>query len=131
MGVKAALVDGSYHPVDSSEMAFKSAAILAFKEAYDKAAPVLLEPIVKLSVKVPDKFMGDILGDINKRRGRVLEYNPEGNYQVISALVPMAELLDYSTKLKAMTGGYASYEYEPYSYEIVTEDVKKKVLERM
>ena len=129
VGIKATLVDGSYHPVDSSEMAFKSAAILAFKEAYAKANPVLLEPIVKLSVTVPDKFMGDILGDINKRRGRVLEYNPVDNYQVISALVPMAELLDYSTKLKAITGGYASYSYEPYSYEIVTEDIKRKILE--
>ncbi len=127
VGIKATLVDGSYHPVDSSEMAFKSAAMIAFKEAYNNAKPVLLEPIVNLSVRVPEKYMGDILSGINKRRGRVLEYNADGNYQVISALVPLSELLDYSTKLKAMTIGYGTYSYEPYSYEIVTEDVKKKL----
>ncbi len=126
--VKVELYDGSYHPVDSSEMAFKSAAILAFKEAYDKAAPVLLEPIVKLSVKVPDKFMGDILGDINKRRGRVMGIGADELGCVINAEVPTSEMGDYATDLKAMTQGLGWFAMEHARYEPAPADVSAKVI---
>jgi elongation factor G len=93
VGLKATLVDGSYHPVDSSEMAFKTAAIMAFKQGFMEASPVLLEPIASLKVLVPDKFTGDIMGDLNKRRGRVLGMNPvTGGKQEIVADIPMSEL---------------------------------------
>ena len=113
VGVKATLYDGSYHPVDSSEMAFKTAAIQAFKKGFMEASPVLLEPIASLKVTVPDKFTGDVMGDLNKRRGRVLGMNPDhkGN-QIIEADIPMMELYGYSTQLRSMTGGSGNFAYE-------------------
>ena len=103
MGVKAVLYDGSYHPVDSSEMAFKTAAIQAFKKGFMEASPVLLEPIASLKVTVPDKYTGDVMGDLNKRRGRVLGMNPDhkGN-TIVEADIPMSELYGYSTQLRSM-----------------------------
>ncbi len=102
-GVKATLFDGSYHPVDSSEMAFKTAARQAFKSAFMKATPVLLEPIASLSVVVPDSYTGDIMGDLNKRRGRVLGMNPVGNGKTeVVADIPLSELYGYSTNLRSM-----------------------------
>ena len=106
VGVKAVLYDGSYHPVDSSEQAFKMATIMAFKKGFMDASPVLLEPIVTMKVSVPDKYTGDVMGDLNKRRGRVLGMNPDHNgNQVIEADVPMLEIYGYSTVLRSMTGG--------------------------
>ncbi len=96
VGVKATLYDGSYHPVDSSEMAFKMATILAFKKGFMDASPILLEPIVSMKVTVPDKYTGDVMGDLNKRRGRVLGMNPDHNGNtIIEADVPMLEIYGY------------------------------------
>lgn len=130
VGVKATLLDGSYHPVDSSEMAFKMAAILAFKKGIMDAKPVLLEPIVSLKVTCLDANTGDVMGDLNKRRGRVLGMNPvDGGKQVIEADIPMANLLGYATDLRSMTGGSAEYEYEFSRYEVCPSDVQQKILE--
>lgn len=130
VGVKATLVDGSYHPVDSSEMAFKMAATLAFKKGFMEAGPVLLEPIASLKVTVPDKFTGDVMGDLNRRRGRVLGMNSNhGGKQVIEADIPMSELFGYNTDLRSMTGGIGFYEYEFSRYEQAPGDVQKKEVE--
>ena len=130
VGIKATLVDGSYHPVDSSEMAFKLATYLAFKQGFMQASPVLLEPIVSLRVVVPDKYTGDVMGDLNKRRGRVLGMNPlPGGKQEILADVPQAELYGYSTDLRSMTGGIGEFSYEFARYEQAPSDVQQKVIE--
>ena len=127
VGVKATLYDGSYHPVDSSEMAFKMATIQAFKKGFMEAHPVLLEPIVSLKVTVPDSYTGDVMGDLNKRRGRVLGMNPvPGGKQIIEADVPMMELFGYCTDLRSMTGGRGDYEYEFARYEQAPGDVQEK-----
>ena len=130
VGVKATLYDGSYHPVDSSEMAFKTAAIQAFKKGFMEASPVLLEPIASLKVTVPDKFTGDVMGDLNKRRGRVLGMNPDhkGN-QIIEADIPMMELYGYSTQLRSMTGGSGNLAYEFARYEQAPSDIQAKEVE--
>lgn len=127
VGVKAVLYDGSYHPVDSSEMAFKTAASQAFKKGFMDAGPVLLEPIASMKVTVPDKFTGDVMGDLNKRRGRVLGMNPDhkGN-TIIEADVPMSELYGYSTQLRSMTGGSGDYSYEFARYEQAPNDVQER-----
>ncbi|BBF41896.1 translation elongation factor G-related protein [Lachnospiraceae bacterium KM106-2] len=130
VGLKATLTDGSYHPVDSSEMAFKMATIQAFKQAFMKANPILLEPIVTFKVKVPDKYTGDIMGDLNKRRGRVLGMNPiEGYGQEIVADVPLSEIYGYSTDLRSMTGGIGDFSYEFSRYEQAPSEVQAKVIE--
>lgn len=130
VGVKAVLYDGSYHPVDSSELAFKMATRQAFKKGFLEASPILLEPIANLKVTVPDSYTGDIMGDLNKRRGRVLGMNPDNNgYQVIEADIPMMELFGYNTSLRSMTGGSGVYSYEFVRYEQAPEDVAKKEIE--
>ena len=127
VGVKAVLYDGSYHPVDSSEMAFKTAAIQAFKKGFMEASPVLLEPISSLKVIVPDKYTGDVMGDLNKRRGRVLGMNPiDGGKQEILADVPTMELYGYTTSLRAITGGSGDYSYEFARYEQAPSDIQEK-----
>ena len=127
VGVKAVLYDGSYHPVDSSEMAFKTAAIQAFKKGFMEAGPVLLEPIVSVKVTVPDSYTGDVMGDLNKRRGRVLGMNPApGGKQIIEADVPMMGLFGYCTDLRSMTGGRGEYEYKFARYEQAPSDVQEK-----
>ena len=130
VGVKATLYDGSYHPVDSSEMAFKMATILAFKKGFMEASPVLLEPIVSMKVTVPDKYTGDVMGDLNKRRGRVLGMNPdhEGN-TVIEADVPQLEIYGYSTDLRSMTGGSGDFSYAFARYEQAPAEIQKKEIE--
>ena len=126
VGVKAVLYDGSYHPVDSSEMAFKVAASQAFKKGFMEAGPILLEPIMSLKVTVPDKYTGDVMGDLNKRRGRVLGMNPAGNGKtVIEADVPQMSLFGYCTDLRSMTGGRGDYEYEFSRYEQAPSDVQE------
>ena len=130
VGIKAILLDGSYHPVDSSEMAFKMAASLAFKKAFMDANPVLLEPIASMKVTVPDKYTGDVMGDLNRRRGRVLGMNSDHHgKQIIEADVPMSELFGYNTDLRSMTGGIGIYEYEFSRYEQAPGDVQKKEVE--
>ena len=127
VGIKAVLYDGSYHPVDSSEQAFKMATIQAFKKGIMEATPVLLEPIMSLKVKVPDANTGDVMGDLNKRRGRVLGMNPVGNgWQVVEAEVPMSTIFRYCTDLRSMTGGAGTYEYEFARYEQCPSDVQEK-----
>ena len=130
VGIKATLLDGSYHPVDSSEMAFKMASTIAFKEGFMKATPVLLEPIAAVKVVVPDKFTGDVMGDLNKRRGRVLGMNSiHGGKQEIIADVPMSEMFGYNTDLRSMTGGIGEFSYEFSRYEQAPGDVQKKEVE--
>ena len=129
VGVKAVLYDGSYHPVDSSEMAFKTAAVQAFKKGFMEASPVLLEPIVSMKVSVPDKFTGDVMGDRNKRRGRVLGMNPDVNRKgntVVEADVPMLSIYGYSTDLRSMTGGSGVFSYEFARYEQAPSDIQEK-----
>ena len=130
VGLKATLVDGSYHPVDSSELAFKMATTQAFKQGFMEASPILLEPLAALRVVVPDKFTGDIMGDLNKRRGRINGMNPlHNNKQEILADIPLAELAGYSTDLRSMTGGIGEYSYEFSRYEPAPGDVQAKVIE--
>ena len=127
VGVKAVLYDGSYHPVDSSEQAFKMATIQAFKKGFMEASPVLLEPIANLKVTVPDAYTGDVMGDLNKRRGRVLGMNPiAGGKKVIEADIPMSCLFGYCTDLRSMTGGRGEYAYEFVRYEQAPSDVQQK-----
>ena len=127
VGVKAILYDGSYHAVDSSEMAFKTAAIQAFKKGFMEAGPVLLEPIASVKVTVPDAYTGDIMGDLNKRRGRVLGMNPApGGKQIIEADVPMMGMFGYCTDLRSMTGGRGEFEYAFARYEQAPSDVQEK-----
>ena len=130
VGISAVLYDGSYHAVDSSEMAFKKAASQALKKGIMEAGPILLEPIMSLKVVVPEKYTGDIMGDLNKRRGRVLGMNPAGKgKQQIEADIPMMELTGYCTILRAMTGGRGDYSYEFARYEQLPGDIQKAEVE--
>ncbi len=129
VGLKAILVDGSYHPVDSSEMSFKMAAALAYKAGMPQAGPTLLEPVGSLTVVAPEDNMGDIIGDINKRRGRVLGMNPLGNHmQEILAEVPEAEMSDFATAMRSITQGRATFGFEFVRYEEVPEFISKNVV---
>lgn len=125
---KVTLDDGSYHAVDSSEMAFKIAGSLAFKKAAEQASPVLLEPIMKVRITTPDEFMGDIMGDLNGRRGRVLGMDSAGKYQVINAEVPMSEFLTYAPDLRSMTGGRGIFSMEFERYDEVPAQIADKLL---
>ena len=126
VGVKGILYDGSYHPVDSSEMAFKKATMQAFKDGFMKATPVLLEPIASLKVTVPDKYSGDVMGDLNKRRGRVLGMNPTTDGKtVVEAEIPMMSLHGYCTVLRSMTGGSGDYAYAFVRYEQAPADIQE------
>ena len=129
VGLKATLYDGSYHPVDSNEMAFKLAAILAFKEAMPNAMPTLLEPIGALAVTVPDSYMGDVIGDLNKRRGRVMGMNPAGDGNtIVEAEVPMAEMSSYAIDLRAMTQARGSFTMTFERYEEVPKGNQAKII---
>lgn len=130
VGLKATLYDGSYHPVDSSEMAFKTAASVAYKNGLPQAMPVILEPVGALEVLIPSDSMGDIMGSVNKRRGRVVGNAPDENqYVKIIADVPEAEMGDFSTELKSLTQGRGSYSFEFKNYEQVPEHIAKKIIE--
>ena len=130
VGVKAVLYDGSYHPVDSSEMSFKMAAAIAFKEGIPQTAPVLLEPIGTLKVLVPDEMLGDVIGDINKRRGRIIGMNPaENKMQEVIGEVPIAEMSDFSTAMRSITQGTATFTLEPARYEEVPQNIAQKIIE--
>ena len=125
VGVKATLYDGSYHPVDSSEMAFKTATVQAFKKGVMEAGPILLEPLASVKVTVPDDYTGDVMGDLTKRRGRVLGMNPVANGTEIVADVPMTGMFGYCTTLRSMTGGRGTYSYEFARYEQAPSDVQE------
>ena len=130
VGIKATLYDGSYHPVDSSEMSFKTAASLAYKNGIPNAMPTLLEPIGSLKATVPDSNMGDVMGEVNKRRGRVMGMNPAGKgMQVVEAEVPMAEMADFATFIRQITQGRGSYEFTFARYEDCPANVAQKVIE--
>ncbi len=130
VGVKATLYDGSYHPVDSSEMSFKMAASIAYKNGIPKASPILLEPVMSVSITVPDSNMGDIMGEINKRRGRVLGMNPgEDNMQIVEAEAPVSEMSDFSVYLRQVTQGRGSYVTAFARYEPVPEHIAAKIVE--
>jgi elongation factor G len=126
--IKVTLFEGSYHEVDSSEMAFKIAGSIAFKEGAKKANPVLLEPIMEVEVTTPEEFMGDVIGDLNKRRGRVQGMEARGNAQVIRALVPLAEMFGYATDLRSMTQGRATYIMKFSHYEEVPPSVADQII---
>lgn len=128
---RAILDDGGYHSVDSSEMAFKIAGSLAFKKAAKDAGPILLEPIMKVSITTPDEYMGDIMGDLNSRRGRVLGMDTKGKNQVINANVPMAEFLTYAPDLRSMTGGRGIFFMEFSHYDEVPAQISQKMVEEM
>lgn len=128
VGLKATLTDGSYHPVDSSEMAFKLATTIAFKEGLVKAKPTLLEPINHVEVTVPERYMGDVMGDINKRRGRILNMGGEGGKKLIVAEVPASEMLAYATDLRSMTQSRGSYTYYFERYDEAPMEVQQKVI---
>lgn len=129
IGVKVTLYDGSYHPVDSSEMAFKVAAAQAFKKGFMEASPVLLEPIATLTVVAPDEYTGDIMGDLNKRRGRVMNMSAENGYQEITADIPYLELYGYNTQLRSITSGSGTFSYAFARYEQAPDDVAAKQIE--
>ena len=128
-GVRVRLVDGSYHTVDSSEMAFKIAGSMAFKAAYEKANPVLLEPIMEVEVTVPDEAVGAVNGDLNSRRGRLHGMEPAGGMTTIRAEVPMAEILTYSQSLTSLTGGRGDYHMHFLRYEEVPSHIAQKVID--
>ena len=128
-GVRVLLVDGSYHTVDSSEMAFKIAGSLAFKSAYEQADPVLLEPIMELEVTVPDEAVGAVNGDLNSRRGRLQGMEPRGGMTSIKAEVPMSDILTYSQSLTSLTGGRGDYHMHFLRYEEVPSHIAQKVID--
>ncbi|HHW57175.1 MAG TPA: elongation factor G [Clostridia bacterium] len=129
VNIKATLVDGSYHPVDSSEMAFKIAASLAFKKGMEQANPVLLEPIMRVEVIVPEEYMGDIIGDLNKRRGRILGMEAKDNLEIITAEVPLAEMSRYATDLRSLTQARGEFKMTFARYEEAPPNVAQKIIE--
>ena len=128
--VRVAVCDGKHHDVDSSEAAFKIAASRAFRDAFEKARPVLLEPIVDIEVTIPTKYMGDISGDLSGRRGRIQGMDSEGDQQIISAQVPLAAVSNYSTQLRSMTGGEGSYTMEFSHFEPVPPNVQQEIVSK-
>jgi len=126
--VKVALYDGSYHEVDSSEMAFKRAASIGFRAAFEKAGPVLLEPVYNMEVVVPEENMGDIIGDLNSRRGRVQGMETKGKRAIVKAQAPLAEILMYSPDLDSRTGGRGSFTMEFSHYQEVPTQLAEKII---
>ena len=128
--LKLRLFDGSYHDVDSSEMAFKIAASLALKNAISKCNPVILEPLMKVEVVIPDEYLGDIMGDITSRRGRVEGMEARGNAQVVKAFVPLAEMFGYATSLRSNTQGRGNYSMQFDHYEEVPKSVQEDIIKK-
>ena len=128
VGFKVRLQDGQYHDVDSSEMAFKIAGSLAFKDAMARAMPTLLEPIMKVDIFTSEEFMGDIMSDLSQRRGKPQGMDSQNGTQVVSAMVPMAEMLDYAPALRSMTQGRSSFHMEMSHYEEVPRHVQEKII---
>ena len=129
VGVHATVYDGSYHEVDSSEMAFKVAGSLAFKDAMKKADPALLEPIMKVDVTMPEEYMGDVIGDINSRRGRIEGMEDVGGGRIVHGFVPLSEMFGYSTDLRSRTQGRGNYSMFFDHYEKVPKNVQEKILD--
>jgi len=129
--VRATLTDGSFHDVDSSEMAFKIAGSMAFKEASRKAKPVLLEPIMAVEVVTPEDYLGDVMGDLSSRRGRLGGSTQRGNSQVIEAQVPLSEMFGYATDLRSRTQGRATYTMQFDSYQQMPASVQEEIVARV
>jgi len=128
--IRATIYDGSFHPVDSSEMAFKMAGANALHNAAQKSSPVILEPVVHAEIKVPDSYMGAVIGDMNGKRGRILGMEPDGNgKQVIKALVPLAEVQRYAIDLKSIAHGRGSFKITPSHYDEVPQLQAKDIIE--
>jgi elongation factor G len=127
MDFRATLVDGSYHEVDSSEIAFKIAGSMAFKEAMSKASPVLLEPIMSVEVNVPDEYLGDVMGNLNARRGRIEGTELRGGAQVIRAATPLAEMFGYATDLRSRTQGRGTFTMQFSHYSEVPKSIAEKI----
>ncbi len=130
VGIKVKLIDGSYHPVDSSDIAFKIAGAMAVKEAIQKAEPVILEPIMKVQVIIPQEYLGEVIGDLNARRGKIEGMETRGAVQVVNALVPLRELFGYATALRSLTQGRGSYTMQFSHYEEVPSFVKSEIMEK-
>jgi elongation factor G len=128
--VKVEIVDGSFHEVDSNEMAFKMAGIFALKDAFKKAKPILLEPIMKVEVTTPDEYQGDLLGDINRRRGKIIGIDAKAGQTILNAHVPLAELFGYATAIRSLSKGRASYSMEPLTFEQVPSSILNVILEQ-
>lgn len=129
--VKATIFDGTYHDVDSSEIAFKIAASMAFKDACRKAAPILLEPIMSAEVIVPENYMGEVIGDLNSRRGKIMQMEPQGSLQVIEVEVPLAEMFGYATQLRSLSQGRATYTMEFSHYEPIPNNIAKEIIAKV
>ena len=129
--VRAILTDGKYHDVDSSEMAFKIAGTMAFKEAARKAKPCLLEPIMNVEVSTPDDYMGDVMGDLSSRRGKLGGMEQKGNSQIIRAQVPLSEMFGYATDLRSRTQGRATYTMQFDSYQQMPSNVQEEIVTRL
>ncbi|MCL5097881.1 MAG: elongation factor G, partial [Candidatus Omnitrophica bacterium] len=129
--IKVNIVDGTYHEVDSSELAFKMAGIFALKEAVKKASPILLEPIMKVELTCPEEYQGDLLGDLNRRRGKVLGIEARNRVVVLKADVPLAELFGYATVIRSLSKGRASYSMEPSHFDPVPASILATILDRI
>jgi elongation factor G len=127
--IRIELVDGSYHEVDSSEMAFKVAGSMAFKEAMKRAKPILLEPMMAVEVVTPEEYLGDVMGNLNSRRGRVEHLEPVGNAQQIKAMVPLAEMFGYATDVRSMTQGRATFTMQFDHYEEVPQSIAAELVD--
>jgi len=125
--IRAALVDGSHHDVDSSEMAFEIAASMALKDGARKARPVVLEPVMEVEVVCPEDYMGNVVGDLNLRRGKILGMVPRGNHQIIKALIPLAEMFGYATVLRNLTQGRGVYTMQFSRYSALPQEVSSKL----
>lgn len=128
--LRASTISGDFHPVDSSELAFRSATVMALRQALQLAKPTLLEPVMKLEILIPDEHLGEVIGDMNGRRGRIREMRAADAMQVVHAEIPLAELFGYSTSLRSLTRGRASYSMEPSSFEVVPENLQQGILNR-
>jgi elongation factor G len=130
-GIKVTLLDGSYHEVDSSELSFEIAASIGFKDAVTRGEPKLLEPIMQVEVVVPDEYMGDIIGDLNSKRGRIEGMSSRADGRVIDATVPLSEMFGYATRLRSLSQGRAIYTMEFARYELVPEELSDKIIARI
>src|SRR5947208_3405246 len=126
--IRIQLIDGSYHEVDSSEMAFKVAGSMAFKEAMKRSKPKVLEPVMAVEVTTPEEYLGDVMGNLNSRRGRVESLEPVGNAQVVKASVPLAEMFGYATDLRSMTQGRAEFTMQFDRYEEVPQSIATEIV---
>ena len=127
--VRVEITDGSFHEVDSNELAFRMAGIFAMKDAFSQAGPILLEPVMKVEVATPDEYQGDLLGDINRRRGIIQGVDAKAGQTILSAMVPLAEMFGYATAIRSLSKGRASYSMEPMNFEQVPNSVLTAILD--